>query len=247
MLNPRTPAATASQYFTDLQMTSGLVMITWPKARPTIPGHHPRLPLDGPGDGGVDALGGRGRAVRGDRCVIALRGWLPGRPRCRGRGRRGDVLRLRGRRWGRSRGPGCAGSGRRCALLRCWRPRQCAALLFLAGDLLREDVAVDVRGDGGEDQSLEFGQLQGFDLPLHRAARVKAVAAGEGQPPRVAALAPVAGSPYARTLIGADPVPVIGLCRLCAEGSRLRSLRQADVPVDPEQRAVLETVAAAMA
>ncbi|MFD3538422.1 hypothetical protein ACFWUQ_02845 [Streptomyces sp. NPDC058662] len=40
---------------------------------------------------------------------------------------------------------------------------------------------------------------------------------------------------------------MIGLCRLCADGSTLRSLRQADVPVDLQQRAVLETVAAAMA
>ncbi|MER5935126.1 hypothetical protein [Streptomyces sp. NPDC002054] len=54
-------------------------------------------------------------------------------------------------------------------------------------------------------------------------------------------------SSSSHALIGADPVPVIGLCRLCAEGSTLRSLRQADVPVDPEQRAVLEAVAAAMA
>ncbi|MFE4206655.1 hypothetical protein ACFRSX_29680 [Streptomyces goshikiensis] len=44
------------------------------------------------------------------------------------------------------------------------------------------------------------------------------------------------------------PVPLAGLCRLCADGSTLRSLRQADgVPVDPEQLVVLETVAAAMA
>ena len=40
---------------------------------------------------------------------------------------------------------------------------------------------------------------------------------------------------------------MIGLCRLCADDGTLRSLRQADVPVDPQQRAVLETVAAAMA
>lgn len=33
MLSPDTPAVTASEYFTDLQMISGLVMITWPKAR----------------------------------------------------------------------------------------------------------------------------------------------------------------------------------------------------------------------
>ncbi|GGZ29042.1 TniQ family protein [Streptomyces nitrosporeus] len=38
MLSPTTPAATAGQYFTDLHMTSGLVMITWPKARPTASG-----------------------------------------------------------------------------------------------------------------------------------------------------------------------------------------------------------------
>ncbi|MFE2558319.1 TniQ family protein [Streptomyces sp. NPDC059352] len=38
MLSPDTPAITASEYFTDLQMVSGLVMITWPKARPSAPG-----------------------------------------------------------------------------------------------------------------------------------------------------------------------------------------------------------------
>ncbi|MFD7549680.1 TniQ family protein [Streptomyces sp. NPDC059816] len=38
MLGPDTPAVTASEYFTDLQMVSGLVMITWPKARPSAPG-----------------------------------------------------------------------------------------------------------------------------------------------------------------------------------------------------------------
>ncbi|MGW4007028.1 hypothetical protein ACWEGM_35555, partial [Streptomyces nigra] len=38
MLSPDTPEATASEYFTDLQMVSGLVMITWPKARSTAPG-----------------------------------------------------------------------------------------------------------------------------------------------------------------------------------------------------------------
>ncbi|MGJ5763073.1 hypothetical protein [Streptomyces galbus] len=57
---------------------------------------------------------------------------------------------------------------------------------------------------------------------------------------------PVYESSTSHTLIGAGPMPVIGLCRLCAEGSTLRSLRQADVPVDPQQRAVLETVAAAL-
>lgn len=58
---------------------------------------------------------------------------------------------------------------------------------------------------------------------------------------------PVYESSTSHTLIGAGPMPVIGLCRLCVEGTTLRSLRQADVPVDPQQRAVLETVAAAMA
>lgn len=38
MLSPDTPAATASEYFTDLQMVSGLVIITWPRARPTAAG-----------------------------------------------------------------------------------------------------------------------------------------------------------------------------------------------------------------
>ncbi|MFE7620520.1 hypothetical protein [Streptomyces sp. NPDC057496] len=58
---------------------------------------------------------------------------------------------------------------------------------------------------------------------------------------------PVYDSSASRTLLGADPMPVAGLCRLCADGSTLRSLRQADVPVDPQQRVVLEAVAAAMA
>jgi hypothetical protein len=52
------------------------------------------------------------------------------------------------------------------------------ALLFLAGDLPGEDVAVDVRGDGGENQALKFGRLQRLHLPLHRAT------AGEGRPLR---------------------------------------------------------------
>ncbi|MFE6912170.1 hypothetical protein [Streptomyces erythrochromogenes] len=58
---------------------------------------------------------------------------------------------------------------------------------------------------------------------------------------------PVYDSSSSHTLIGATPFPVIGLCRLCADGTTLRSLRQANVPVDPEQLVVLETVAAAMA
>ncbi|MFE9572761.1 hypothetical protein ACFYMW_30165 [Streptomyces sp. NPDC006692] len=44
------------------------------------------------------------------------------------------------------------------------------ALLFLAGDPPGQDVAVDVRVDGGEDQALKFGRLQGLHLPLHYAA-----------------------------------------------------------------------------
>ncbi|MEU4356296.1 hypothetical protein [Streptomyces virginiae] len=58
---------------------------------------------------------------------------------------------------------------------------------------------------------------------------------------------PVYGSSSSHTLIGATPFPLTGLCRLCADGTTLRSLRQADVPVDPEQLVVLETVTAAMA
>ncbi|MFH8893612.1 hypothetical protein [Streptomyces sp. NPDC017949] len=56
----------------------------------------------------------------------------------------------------------------------------------------------------------------------------------------------VYGSSSSRTLIDATPFSLAGLCRLCADGTTLRSLRQADVPVDPEQLVVLETVAAAM-
>ncbi|MEU9064034.1 hypothetical protein AB0D13_35600 [Streptomyces sp. NPDC048430] len=70
---------------------------------------------------------------------------------------------------------------------------QRAALLFLAGDLIREDAAVDVRVDGGEDQA-EFVRLERFDFPLHGVFDVETVAAREGQPSRVAALALVAGS-----------------------------------------------------
>ncbi|MGW6602395.1 hypothetical protein [Streptomyces sp. NPDC055036] len=58
---------------------------------------------------------------------------------------------------------------------------------------------------------------------------------------------PVYESSTSHTLIGAGPMPVMGLCRLCAEGTTLRSLRETDVPVDAQQRAVLATVAAAMA
>ncbi|MDJ0385199.1 hypothetical protein [Streptomyces sp. G-G2] len=54
-------------------------------------------------------------------------------------------------------------------------------------------------------------------------------------------------SSSSHTLVGASLMPVFGLCRLCAEGTTLRSLRQADVPVDAQQLAVLETVAAALA
>lgn len=58
---------------------------------------------------------------------------------------------------------------------------------------------------------------------------------------------PVYDSSSSGVLVDASLMPVIGLCRLCAEGTTLRSLRNADVPVDPQQLAVLETVAAAMA
>ncbi|CAC36705.1 hypothetical protein [Streptomyces coelicolor A3(2)] len=58
---------------------------------------------------------------------------------------------------------------------------------------------------------------------------------------------PVYESSSSHTLIGAGPLPLMGLCRLCAEGSTLRSLRQANVPIDTRQRTVLETVAAALA
>lgn len=61
---------------------------------------------------------------------------------------------------------------------------------------------------------------------------------------------PVFESSSSHPLIRAGPTPVIGLCRLCrlcAERTTLRTLRQMDVPVAPQQRAVLETVAAAMA
>ncbi|WP_234379182.1 hypothetical protein [Streptomyces sp. IGB124] len=57
---------------------------------------------------------------------------------------------------------------------------------------------------------------------------------------------PVYESSSSHPLIGATPFPVVGLCRLGADGSTLRGLRQADIPVDPEQPAVLEVVAAAM-
>ncbi len=60
-------------------------------------------------------------------------------------------------------------------------------MLFLTNNLFGEDVAVDVRIDGGEHQALEFLWLEGFDLPLHGVVDVEAVAAGKGRPSRVAA------------------------------------------------------------
>ncbi|WP_369211751.1 hypothetical protein [Streptomyces flavofungini] len=60
---------------------------------------------------------------------------------------------------------------------------------FLAGDLPGENFAVDVRGDGGEDQALEFVGFEGFDFSLQGVVDVEAVAMGEGRPPRVMALA----------------------------------------------------------
>ncbi|OEJ35236.1 hypothetical protein [Streptomyces subrutilus] len=73
----------------------------------------------------------------------------------------------------------------------------CAALRLLGGSLLREDITVDVRVDGGEDQAPELVRLRCLSLPLDGALDVEAVAAGEGRPSRVAALSSVAGSPYA--------------------------------------------------
>ncbi|MGQ4390391.1 hypothetical protein [Streptomyces sp. SAS_270] len=59
-------------------------------------------------------------------------------------------------------------------------------LLFLACHLFGEDVAVDVRVDGGENQALEFVGFEGFDFRLRGVVNVKAVAAGEGRPSRMA-------------------------------------------------------------
>lgn len=58
---------------------------------------------------------------------------------------------------------------------------QGAGLLFLAGDLLGENVAVDVRGDGGEDQALELGRFQRLHLPLHWVCRIQ-VRSGRRRP-----------------------------------------------------------------
>ncbi|MFE4861827.1 hypothetical protein [Streptomyces sp. NPDC056670] len=59
---------------------------------------------------------------------------------------------------------------------------------------------------------------------------------------------PVYDSPSSHTLSGAGPLPLAGLCRLHTDGSKLRSLPQADgAPINPEQLVALETVAAAMA
>ncbi|MFJ2407463.1 hypothetical protein ACIOUE_39950 [Streptomyces xanthochromogenes] len=57
---------------------------------------------------------------------------------------------------------------------------------------------------------------------------------------------PVYENSSSHSLIGAGLMPVTGLCRLCVEGTTLRSVRQAGVPIDAQQRAVLEAVAAAM-
>ncbi|MDW4912521.1 hypothetical protein [Streptomyces californicus] len=58
---------------------------------------------------------------------------------------------------------------------------------------------------------------------------------------------PVYEGSFSGTLIGDGSLPVTGLCRLCVNGTTLRSLRQADVPIDPRQRAVLESVSAVLA
>ncbi|MFD7610801.1 hypothetical protein [Streptomyces sp. NPDC059828] len=57
---------------------------------------------------------------------------------------------------------------------------------------------------------------------------------------------PVYESSSSGMLIGAGPLPLVGLCRLCVNGTTLRSLRHADVPLDAHQRAVLESVAAVL-
>ena len=83
-----------------------------------------------------------------------------------------------------------------CTSPRPPRPRYSAsplprtALLLLACHLFGEDVAFDVRGDGGEDQALQFVRFQGLHLPLHGVSGVEAVAAGEGRPSRVIAPCP---------------------------------------------------------
>ncbi|MEJ8654835.1 hypothetical protein WKI65_44055 [Streptomyces sp. MS1.AVA.3] len=56
---------------------------------------------------------------------------------------------------------------------------------------------------------------------------------------------PVFDTSSSSALVGTVP-PIVGLCRLCANGTTLHSLRQADVPLPAQQRAVLDTVAAAM-
>ncbi len=56
---------------------------------------------------------------------------------------------------------------------------------------------------------------------------------------------PVYEGSSSHTLIGAGASPVFGLCRLCADGSTLRSLCEAGVSVPPPQRALLEAAAGA--
>ncbi|MFE3645502.1 hypothetical protein [Streptomyces sp. NPDC059169] len=57
---------------------------------------------------------------------------------------------------------------------------------------------------------------------------------------------PVYDSSSSGMLIGAGPLPLVGLCRLCVNGTTLRSLEQVDVPLDARQRTVLESVAAVL-
>lgn len=56
---------------------------------------------------------------------------------------------------------------------------------------------------------------------------------------------PVYDSSASYILMG--PMPLFGLCRLCAEGTTLRLLRESGVPVPPQQRVVLESAAAVLA
>ncbi|MFJ4343263.1 hypothetical protein [Streptomyces sp. NPDC088915] len=58
---------------------------------------------------------------------------------------------------------------------------------------------------------------------------------------------PVYESSSSGTFIGAGPLPVTGLYRLCVNGTTLRWLRQADVLLDADQRAVLESVSDVLA
>lgn len=61
-------------------------------------------------------------------------------------------------------------------------------LLYLAGDLLREDVAVDVRIDGGEDQAL--WSPSGSSAWSYCYAGRDRGCSGEGRPPGIRGIKP---------------------------------------------------------